>query len=152
MGGRRCEAYRDAFDQYLHRECSKRRLFRGLPDHGIAANDCESRIPRPDRYREIEGGDDAYGTERMPLLHHSVVWPFAGNGEAIELTRQADCEVADVDHLLHLAESLGADLAGLYGDKLAKRRLERAELFPQEPNEFATLRCGHRAPPRKCLF
>src|SRR6516165_11406213 len=152
MSGRSSKAHRDTFDQCLHRERSKWRLCRGLPDHGIAANDRESRIPRPDRHREIEGGDDAYGTKRMPLLHHSVVWPFAGNGEAIELTRQADREVADVDHLLHLAESLGADLAGLYGDKLAKRRLEHAKLFAQEPNEFATLRCGHRAPPRKCLF
>ena len=41
--------------------------------------------------------------------HCSIIrWfgPLAGDGQAVELARQADREVADVDHLLHFAEAL----------------------------------------------
>ena len=51
--------------------------------------------------------------ERMPLLHHAVPRPLRGDRQAVELARQADREVADVDHLLHFAVALGADLAHL---------------------------------------
>jgi hypothetical protein len=36
-----------------------------------------------------------------------VAGALAGDGQAVQLARQADREVADVDHLLHLAEALG---------------------------------------------
>ena len=51
--------------------------------------------------------------ERVPGLHHPVLGPLGGDGQAEQLARQADGEVADVDHLLHLAGGLGDDLAGL---------------------------------------
>jgi hypothetical protein len=35
-----------------------------------------------------------------------MVRTFAGDGKAVELTREADGKVADVDHLLHLAVPL----------------------------------------------
>ena len=52
---------------------------------------------------------------------------FAGDGEAVQLARQADGEVAHVDHFLDLAFALGADLARLESDQksqvgLAARR------------------------------
>ena len=42
---------------------------------------------------------------------------FAGDRQAVELARQADGEVAHVDHFLDLAFALGADLAGLERDQ-----------------------------------
>ena len=66
------------------------------------------------------------GAERVPLLHHAVAGPLGGDREAVELARQADREVADVDHLLHFAEALRHDLAGLERDQRAERLLAAA--------------------------
>ena len=54
------------------------------------------------------------------------VGALGGDGQAVELARQADGEIADVDHLLHFAEALGGDLAGLEGDQAAELGLARA--------------------------
>ncbi len=54
-------------------------------------------------------------TERMPGLHQPMRRPLRGDGAAVELARQADGELADVDHLLHFAQRLGGDLADLDG-------------------------------------
>ena len=53
--------------------------------------------------------------ERVPGLHQPVPGPLGGHRAAVQLPRQADREVADVDHLLDLAEGLGGDLADLDG-------------------------------------
>jgi hypothetical protein len=55
--------------------------------------------------------------QRVPLLEHAVAGALAVHGEAIELARQADGEVGDVDHLLHLALAFGQDLAHLAADQ-----------------------------------
>ena len=91
----------------------QRGLLRRLPDHGVAADQGERGVPGPDRDREVERGDDADDAERVPGLHQPVARALRGDGQAVELAGQPDREVADVDHLLHLAERLGADLAGL---------------------------------------
>ena len=62
---------------------------------------------------KLNARDDAHDTERVPGLHQPVTRPLRGHRPPVELTRQADREVADVDHLLHLAARLGADLADL---------------------------------------
>ena len=77
----------------------------------VAADQGQRRIPRPHRDGEVEGADYQHRPQRVPLLHHPMVWPLAGDGQAVELPRQADGEVADVDHLLDLAEALLEDLA-----------------------------------------
>ena len=46
----------------------ERRLLRRLPDHRVAADQGERRVPGPDRDREVEGGDDADHAERVPGL------------------------------------------------------------------------------------
>ena len=46
--------------------------------------------------------------------------PFGGDGEAVKLAGEADGEVADVDHLLDLAEALGEDLAAFAADQPAE--------------------------------
>src|SRR6266568_448389 len=49
--------------------------------------------------------------------------PFARDHPPIELPRQADREVADIDHLLHFALALFEDLAGLDRHQAAERLL-----------------------------
>ena len=95
----------------------QRRLRRRLPDHRVAADRRDHGVPGPDGDREIERRDDADRSQRLPLLDHAVPRPFAGDRQAVQLARQADGEVAHVDHFLDLAFTLGADLAGLERDQ-----------------------------------
>jgi hypothetical protein len=67
---------------------------------------------------------------------HAVAWALAGHGDAVELAREADGEVGDVDRLLHLAEALGADLADLERDERAERVLG-AELVADGADDLA---------------
>lgn len=71
---------------------------------------------------------------------------LGGDGEAVELARQADGEVADVDHLLHLAEALGDDLAGFQRDQPAELGLVGAQLLTEQAHQFAAPRRRHIAP------
>ena len=66
---------------------------------------------------EVEGADDADDAERVPGLHQPVARALGGHRPAVELAGQPDGEVADVDHLLHLAPRLGGDLADLEADQ-----------------------------------
>ena len=75
-----------------------------------------------------------------------MVGPLGRDGQAVELARQTDGVVADVDHLLHLAEALGDDLAGLERDEPAEILLRRAKLLADQPHELAPARRRH-APP-----
>ncbi len=127
----------------------QRRLRRRLPDHGVAAHRGERRVPRPHRDREVEGGDDADHAERVPLLVHAVAGPLRLHGQAVELARQADREVAHVDHLLDLAEALGEDLAHLERDQPAERLLVLAQLVAELAHDLAALRRRHHAPGRE---
>ena len=80
-----------------------------------------------------------------------------GDRAAVELARQAHREVADVDHLLHLAEPLLRDLPHLERHELTKGALFTPELLTEKPHELAPVwprqiapdqkRCG-RAPDR----
>ena len=56
---------------------------------------------------------------------------LGSDGEAIELSRQADGEIADVDHLLHFAEALRDDLADLERDERTERLLRDAQFLSQ---------------------
>ncbi len=142
----RPEALNGPLEQRLRGERGQRRLLRGLPHARIAAHKRQRRVPCPDRDREIERGDDAGDAQRMPGLHHAMVRPLGGDGQPVELPGEADGEIADVDHLLDLAQALGQDLAGLQRDQLAERRLVRAQLQAEQAHQFAARRGGHLAP------
>src|SRR5690606_23571880 len=118
----------------------------GFPEDDVAADGGEGGVPCPDGDGEVEGGDDGDGAERMPLLHHAVARPLRRDGQAVELPAQADGEVADVDHLLDLAEPFGADLPHLQGDELAERLLVRSEQLAEGAHELAALGRGTYAP------
>ena len=75
-------------------------------------------------------------------------WPgtLRRDRAAVELAREADREVADVDHLLHLAEPLLRDLPDLERDERAERLLLAAQLLAEQPHELATMRAREVAP------
>ncbi len=69
---------------------------------------------------------------------------------AVQLAREADREVADVDHLLHLAETLLRDLPDFQRDERAERLLLAAQLVAEEPDELAAMRAWDVAPRGEC--
>jgi len=75
-----------------------------------------------------------------------VTRALGGDGEAVELARQADREIADVDHFLHLAEAFRDDLSGFEGDDGAERLLRHAQLLAEEPHELSPARGRDVAP------
>ncbi len=60
--------------------------------------------------------------------------------QAVELARQADGEVADVDHLLHFAEPLGLDLADFDRHQPAELGLGGAQFLAEQADELAAAR------------
>ncbi len=146
VGGGVAEAGAGALEQALHGHGGKGGLLGGLPDHGVAADQGQRRVPGPDGDREVEGGDDAHHAQGAPGFHHPVLGPLGGDGQAEQLARQADGVVADVDHFLHLAEALGGDLAGLQGDQAAEVGLGGAQFFAQQSDQLAPARRGDLAP------
>ena len=148
---RRADIVGGALDQRLAGQRGQRRQLRRLPHHGVAAHQRDRGVPRPHRDREVERGDDADDAERMPGLHQPVPGPLGGDGLAVQLPRQADGELADVDHLLHLAEGLGGDLARLDGDQRGEIGLVLDEQLAEPRHQRAAHRCRGRAPRRERL-
>jgi len=82
----------------------------------------------------------------MPSLHHPVVGALGRDGAAIELARQSDREVADVDHLLDFAEALRDDFAGLDGHEPAEVALGGAQFLCEDAHELPATRRRNGAP------
>jgi hypothetical protein len=137
------EPFDGAREQRLNGEGGQGCLLRRLPDDRVAANERERRVPRPDGDRKIECRNHSDRAERVPLLHHAMRRTFAGDGQTIELTGQADREFANVDHLLHFAAAFRGDLASLYHDQSTELILGGAQLCAEEPYELATMGGRH---------
>src|SRR5215472_10553406 len=82
----------------------------------------------------------------MPLLHHAMARALGGDCQSVELSRDTDGEIADVDHLLDFAETLLDDLAGLQRDQFAQCLLADAELLAKESDKLASAWRGHVSP------
>jgi hypothetical protein len=63
-----------------------------------------------------------------------------------------DREVANVDHLLHLALAFGDDLAHLHGDELPEVCFRLAERIAELPHGFTANRTRCGAPFRECFL
>src|SRR5262249_9373288 len=98
-----------------------------------------------------ERRDDAHRSQRMPLLEHAVTGTLAGHRQAVELPRETDGEIADVDHLLDFSESLAADLSRLERDEQSQVLFGLAQLPGQWPDDFPRLRRRHRSPAQKTV-
>src|SRR4029079_17423288 len=92
------------------------------------------------------------GPTRIPGLWNAVARAFARDGEAIELPGKADCAVANIDHLPHLAEPLGQDLAGFERNKPTEFTLRRSELFTEKPHELASFWRRLAPPCAECIL
>ena len=87
--------------------------------------------------------------ERVPRLRQPMAGALGRDRAAVELPRETDREVADVDHLLHLAETLLLDLPDLERDERAERLLLAAQLLAEQPHELAARAApARRATPR----
>jgi hypothetical protein len=73
----------------------------------------------------------------MPSLHHPVVGALSRDGAAVELPRQPDGEVANIDHLLDLAESFGHDFARLKRHEPAEVILRSAQFLRENSHELS---------------
>ncbi len=82
----------------------------------------------------------------MPLLEHAVFGSLARHGESVELARQADGEIGDIDHLLHFALALGQDLAHFERDQRAEIVFEAPQLVADLAHDLAALGGGEHAP------
>ena len=131
----------------LHRRDRRQRgLRRRFPDRDVAADRSDEAVPRPHRDGEVERGNHTHDPERMPLLVHAVAGAFGVHGQAIQLARQTDGELADVDHLLHFAVALGLGLAHLQRDQRTQRVLVRTQRIGAQADRLATARRRGRAP------
>ena len=143
------EALDRAVEDLHRRQRRKRRFLRRLPDHRIAADERERRVPGPDGDREIERRNDRARPKRMPGLRHPVAGAFRGDDEAVQLPREPDGEIADVDHLLHFAQALGDDLADLERHEGAESLLRGAQFLAKQTHELAAAGRGNLAPGEK---
>ncbi len=133
-------------EQGIAGQRGQRRLLGRLPDHAVAADEGQRAVPRPHSGREIEGRDHADHADGMPGLHHPVARALGGDRQAVQLARQAHREVADVDHLLDLAQPFGQKLPGLQRHQAPQGLLVPAELDAQQAHQLAAHGRGHSAP------
>src|SRR4030095_5397261 len=85
----------------------------------------------------------------MPLLHQTMTRPFGLDRQAIEHARLADGEIADVDHLLHLAFAFRDDLPSLQRDQLTELVFQFAQGVAKTANGLAAHWPGRDAPFKK---
>ena len=88
----------------------------------------------------------------MPALEQMVARTFGGDRQAIQLAREADREVADVDDFLHFAQPFAEDLAGLERDEFPERLLVAAHAAREATHQFAAHRRGYGAPGEECFL
>src|SRR5262249_18429923 len=82
----------------------------------------------------------------MPRFHHPVIGALRRNSAPVQLARQPDGEVADIDHLLDLAKALRDDLAGLERHETAEILLGGSQFFRKSPYQLAAARRGNSPP------
>ena len=87
----------------------------------------------------------------MPGLHHPVAKPFRCDGQPVQLPRQTDGKITDIDHFLHFASAFGRDFARLYRDQPRQIVLVIAQGIAEQPDKLAAARRGNRTPLQKCL-
>ncbi len=75
-----------------------------------------------------------------------VARALGGDGQAVQLTRQADGEIADVDHFLNFAQAFLGNLAGFDRNQLAKVGLVLTQHLAKQAHQLATARGRHAAP------
>ena len=78
--------------------------------------------------------------------------PLGVHLAAVQLARQADREVADVDDFLDLAAGLAQDLAVFEADEPRQVFFARPERLTEPADDLAATRRGYLAPRTECLL
>ncbi len=138
-------------DQRLAGQGRQRGQLRRLPHHRVPAHQRYRGVPCPHRHREVERGDHARPHRADARSRPADARALGGDGAAVELARQADGELADVDHLLHFAQRLGGDLADLDRHQRGQVVLVLGEQLAEPGHQRAAHR-GRGAPPRRKRF
>ena len=99
-----------SFDEVVGR---KRRVFGGLDDDGVAADERGHDLPRGNRHREIPGRYQPAHAYRLARAHRVLVRQLGLCREAVQSAALARDEVGHVDGFLHVAARLFQDLAHL---------------------------------------
>eukprot|EP01132_Coremiostelium_polycephalum_P017959 gene17958-biopygen9566 len=146
------EVLQYALEQCLAGQGGKRGFFRRFPDHCVAAHQRQRGVPRPYGDREVEGADHANHAQRVPGFTHVVARTLGGDGQAVQLARQADGEVADVDHFLHFTQTFLGDLAGFPRHQLAEVGLVLAQHVAELAHQLTTTGGRHLAPGLECML
>ena len=136
----------DFAQQPMQGKCGERSFFRRLPQHGVAAHQRERRIPGPHRHRKVEGGDHADRSERVPAFQQMVTGALRGDRQSVQLPRQADRKVADVDDFLHLAQAFGQDLSRLQRNQPTELRFIATHALGKPAQQLTARWRRHRAP------
>src|SRR6266446_1038610 len=88
----------------------------------------------------------------MPLLEHPMFRALRSNGQAIKLPRQADREIANINHLLHFACAFSDDLSGLQRYQPPEVRFGLAQGVAQLAHDVPALGSGDVLPLSKRLL
>ena len=83
---------------------------------------------------------------------HDVVWALTSDGDAVELARDSDREIADVDHLLNLAAAFFEDFAAFEGDESGEVFLPFTQLVAEDTDEFTSAGAGYLSPFVESLY
>src|SRR5712692_1522520 len=88
------------FHQDFHQQMGRvRHVLGGLEDHGVPAGERGKHLPRRDRHREIEGGDEPGDADRSPVGHRPFVAQLGGHDateQASPLARRVEGRVDQI--------------------------------------------------------
>src|ERR1043165_5792648 len=88
----------------------------------------------------------------MPLLVHPMVGTLGVNGEAVELPRQTDREISDVDALLNFAIALRLDFAAFERDERSQRIFLIPKCIADQADNFTAMRGRQFSPMFLCNY
>lgn len=117
----------DTLKDLGHGESAERSGGGSLPDVHVSANQRDGRVPGEDGHGEVEGGDDTDNSKGVVNLHKSVTSTLRVQDGASNGTADSGGEIANVNHLLDLSETLSQDLTHLNGDQLSYHVKEKKE-------------------------
>ena len=140
------KGFQGFFEQRLAGQGGQRGLLGRFPYHRVTGDQGQGSVPGPDCDREVEGADHADHAQRVPGFTHVVARALGSDGQAVQLARQANGEVADVDHFLHFAQAFLGDLAGFDRNQLAEVGLVLTQHLAEQAHQLATARGRHAAP------
>ena len=124
----------------------ERRIFGGLDDHRVAADQRGHRFPRRNRHREIPGRDQSRDADRRAHGHGEFVGQLGRSGLAEQAAAFAGHEVGHVDGFLHVAARFGEDFAHLAGHVAREFFLALHENLSGAEKNFGALGRGREAP------